>query len=122
MTREKIVSEASHKFVCIVDDSKKMKLFGSFPIPIEVIPMARTSVESKICKLKDNQVYRKDFITDNGHIILDVHDWVIKDPICLEHIINNITGDVSNGIFANKPADIILVGTNKGVICIDQKH
>jgi ribose 5-phosphate isomerase A len=120
LTRKKIVCAASCKFVCLVTDSKEVKLFGSFPIPIEVIPMARTLVTSKIRELKGNPVYREDVITDNGNIIIDVHDWIIKNPIKLEQIINNITGVVSNGIFANKPADILLVGTRFGVICMDQ--
>ncbi len=94
LTREKILVPASRKFICMVDSSKKIKNFGNFPIPIEIIPMARTFVEKKIIKLKGCPVYRKDFITDNGNIILDVYNWSIKNPFKFEKILNNILGIV----------------------------
>lgn len=115
LTREKILAAASHQFLCIVDESKETKFFGTFPIPIEVIPMARSFVAREIVKLTGDPVYRQNFITDNGNVILDVHHWVIAEPIKLERTLNNIPGVVCNGLFADKPANIVLVSTSQGI-------
>jgi ribose 5-phosphate isomerase A len=115
LTREKILAAASTTFLCIVDSSKETKIFGEFPIPIEVIPMARGYVAREIVKLHGNPVYRQHFQTDNGNLILDIHHWQILEPIHLEKILNNIAGVVTNGIFADKGADTILIGYQTGV-------
>lgn len=115
LTREKILAAASNTFLCIVNASKETKIFGTFPIPIEVIPMARSFVAHEIVKLEGMPVYRPNFITDNGNIILDVHHWVIAEPIKLERTLNNIPGVVCNGLFADKPADILLIGNPQGI-------
>ena len=115
LTREKIIAAASKNFICMVDESKQVDILGKFPLPLEVIPMARSFVAREIIKLKGDPVYRKGFITDNGNIILDVHNLNILDPIGLERTLNNILGIVGNGLFAYYPADILLVGTSSGV-------
>lgn len=115
LTREKILAAAAQQFVCILDESKRVKVFGEFPIPIEVIPMARSFVAREVVKLGGHPVYRENFVTDNGNVILDVHDWLIAEPIKLEIQLNNIPGVVCCGLFAQKPADILLVGTPHGV-------
>lgn len=115
LTREKILAASTQKFVCIVDAEKVVKSFGDFPIAIEVIPMARSLVAREIVKLGGDPVYRQGFITDNGNIILDVYNWVINEPIKMERTLNNLTGAVCNGLFADKPADILLVGTEQGI-------
>lgn len=118
LTREKILAAASKQFVCMVDAAKVVKVFGEFPVPIEVLPIARSLVAREIVKLEGDPVYRQGFVTDNGNIILDVHNWVIAEPIKMEQTLNNLTGVVCNGLFANKPADILLVGTDQGI----EKH
>jgi ribose 5-phosphate isomerase A len=115
LTREKILATASDTFLCIVDESKETKIFGTFPIPIEVIPMARSFVAREIVKLEGTPVYRPHFITDNGNVILDVYNWVIAEPIKLERTLNNIPGVVCNGLFAAKPADTLLISTQQGI-------
>jgi len=115
LTREKIVAAASDKFVCIADESKLVNYLGRFPLPIEVIPMARSYVAREIVKLGGEPVLRQDFTTDNGNIILDVHNWEIMEPAKLEQELNNITGVVTNGLFAMRPADVLLLGTKDGV-------
>ena len=115
LTREKIVAAASDKFVCIADESKLVDYLGKFPLPIEVIPMARSYVAREIVKLGGEPVLRQDFTTDNGNIILDVHNWEIMEPVKLEQELNNITGVVTNGLFAMRPADVLLLGTEDGV-------
>lgn len=115
LTREKIITAASQKFVCIVDETKRAPYLGQFPVPIEVIPMARSYVAREIVKLKGKPVYREGFTTDNGNIILDVHDWKIEQPMELERALNHITGVVCNGLFAIKPADLILMSTAEGI-------
>lgn len=115
LTREKIVTAASDRFVCILDQSKMVKILGSFPLPVEVIPMARSLVGREIKALGGNPVFRENFVTDNGNLILDVHDMDIRDPCGLESRLNNITGVVANGLFALKPADVALVGRGDGV-------
>lgn len=116
-TREKILASMSKKFVCIVDQSKQVELLGKdFPVAVEVIPMARGYVARQLLKMGGDPILREKFITDNGNIILDVHNLTLTDPIQLEDQINTITGVVDCGIFAKRPADIVLVGTNQGVI------
>jgi ribose 5-phosphate isomerase A len=115
LTREKILAAASANFICMVDESKETKIFGEFPIPIEVIPMARSYVAREIVKLGGTPMYRQHFQTDNGNIILDVHHWEILEPIHLEKALNNIPGVVTNGLFADKGANTILVSTKRGV-------
>jgi len=115
LTREKIVAACSKKFVCIADESKLVDVLGEFPLPVEVIPMARSFVGRELVKLGGRPVYREGFVTDNGNVILDVHDLSIVDPRKLETQLNNITGVVTNGLFALKPADVLLLGTQEGV-------
>jgi ribose 5-phosphate isomerase A len=116
LTREKIIGAASKQFICIVDETKCVDVLGAFPLPIEVIPMARSYVAREMVKLGGQPVWRENFITDNHNVILDVHNLDILDPIKLEQIINNITGVVSNGLFAMRPADVVLIGKGTEVI------
>ncbi len=115
LTREKIVAQASIRFVCIMDDSKLVDRLGAFPLPIEVIPMARSFVARELVKLGGAPEWRAGFITDNGNLILDVHNLAIDDAVTLEEAINNIPGVVTNGLFARRPADVLLIGTDHGV-------
>ena len=119
LTREKIVAAASKKFVCIADDSKLVNILGKFPLPIEVIPMARSFVAREIVKLGGEPVLRDGFTTDNGNVILDVHNMEIMEPTKLEQTLNNVTGVVTNGLFAIKPADVLLLGGKDGVKVIE---
>lgn len=111
LTREKIIAAASETFICIVDDSKMVDRLGVFPLPVEVIPMAQNHVYREIVKLGGRPVLRDGFITDNGNVILDVHDLLIPEPEELELALNNITGVVTNGLFAKRPADTLLIAT-----------
>jgi ribose 5-phosphate isomerase A len=116
LTREKIVVAASKKFVCIADQSKKVGVLGQFPLPVEVIPMARSYVAREILKRFGGEpVYRDGFVTDNGNIILDIHGLSIVDPRKLENELNSIVGVVTNGLFAVRNADVLLLGTPNGV-------
>ena len=115
LTREKIVAAASKEFVCIVDKSKQVDVLGAFPLPIEVIPMARSYVARELAKLGVQPEYRQGFVTDNGNIILDVHDMEILNPKGLERELNDLVGVVTNGLFALRPADIVLMATPEGV-------
>ncbi|WP_143871332.1 ribose-5-phosphate isomerase RpiA [Catenovulum sediminis] len=115
LTREKIVSAVAKKFICIVDDSKRVDVLGKFPLPVEVIPMARSYVAREIVRLGGDPVYRQGVTTDNGNVILDVYNLQITDPVTLEAQLNQITGVVTNGIFAARAADVVLVATDKGV-------
>jgi ribose 5-phosphate isomerase A len=115
LTREKIVSEVATQFVCIVDSSKEVDVLGAFPLPVEVIPMARAMVARKIVALGGNPEYRENCVTDNGNHILDVHGLNIVDPIDLEQTLNQIPGLVTCGLFARRGADVVLVGTENGV-------
>ena len=110
LTREKIIAAASKTFVCMIDAAKRVDALGKFPLPIEVIPMARGHVAREIVKRGGNPVWRDGFVTDNGNIILDVHGWRIDDPVALEADLNQITGAVCVGLFAKRPADIVLIG------------
>ncbi|MBK9028596.1 MAG: ribose-5-phosphate isomerase RpiA [Propionivibrio sp.] len=115
LTREKIVAAVATRFICIVDESKKVDLLGAFPLPVEVIPMARAYVTRELTKLGGSPVLREGFVTDNGNLILDVEGLMIVDPVELETRINQIVGVVSNGLFARRPADVCLLGTSTGV-------
>jgi ribose 5-phosphate isomerase A len=114
LTREKIIAAASKKFVCIAEQSKLVSVLGKFPIPLEVIPIARSYVARQIVKLGGEPVYRENFITDNGNQILDIHGLSIMEPAKLETQLNNITGVVTNGLFAINPADVLILGTTEG--------
>ncbi|CAG0124854.1 ribose 5-phosphate isomerase A [Rhodocyclaceae bacterium] len=115
LTREKIVAAASKKFVCVCDASKLVDVLGNFPLPIEVIPMARSYVARQLVALGGQPKLREGFTTDNGNIILDVHGLKIMNPVELEDTLNDITGVVTNGLFARRPADVLLLGTPDGV-------
>jgi ribose 5-phosphate isomerase A len=110
LTREKIIAAASKTFVCMIDAAKRVDALGKFPLPVEVIPMARGHVAREIARRGGNPVWRDGFVTDNGNIILDVHGWRIDDPVALEADLNQITGVVCVGLFARRPADIVLIG------------
>ncbi|MCG8325751.1 MAG: ribose-5-phosphate isomerase RpiA [Thiotrichales bacterium] len=115
LTREKIVAAASRQFICIVDDSKLVDVLGSFPLPVEVIPMARSYVNRELAALGGEPILREGFITDNGNLILDVHKLRITDPGDLEDRINAISGVVTNGIFSRRAADTVIIGKKTGV-------
>ncbi len=115
LTREKIIAAASREFVCIADESKMVKILGKFPLPVEVIPMARSHVARQLVKLGGDPTYRENCVTDNGNHILDVYNLEILDPRKLESDINQITGVVTNGLFAERGADLLLLGTSDGV-------
>ena len=115
LTREKVLAGAARRFICIVDDAKLVGMLGSFPLPIEVIPMAQELVARRLVKLRGQPIWRNDFVTDNGNPILDIHNLQITNPREMEARINKIPGVVSVGIFADRPADILLIGGDDGV-------
>ena len=115
LTREKIIAAVAREFVCIADGSKWVDVLGAFPLPVEVIPMARSHVGRQIVLLGGEPVYREGVLTDNGNIIIDVHNMSISDPRKLETQLNEIVGVVTNGLFAHRPADILLLGRESGV-------
>jgi len=115
LTREKIVAAVARKFICITDQSKLVNVLGNFPLPVEVIPMARSYVAREIVHLGGQPALRQGFITDNGNVILDVHNLQIMNPVDLEATLNQITGVVTNGLFARRSADTLLLGTDNGV-------
>ena len=116
LTREKILAQSSEKFICIIDESKVVDKLGKFPLPIEVIQLAQSKISLEMIKIGGRPVYRNQFITDNGHIIIDVHDLDINEPMALEKKINDMPGVVTNGIFSIRSADEILIATDSGVI------
>ena len=116
LTREKIIAAASKQFICIVDDSKMVDLLGKFPLPIEVLPMARSYVARQMVKLGGQPIYREGFVTDNGNPIIDIHNLKILDPVELENKINQIPGVVTNGLFAQRKADVVLIAKNDGQV------
>ena len=115
LTREKIVAAASRKFVCIVDESKKVGVLGAFPLPVEVIPMARSFVARQLVALGGQPELRQGFVTDNGNVILDVHNLDLVDPVNAERTINNLPGVVTCGLFALRPAEVVLMASTSGV-------
>ena len=121
LTREKIVAAVAKTFICIADDSKMVGILGAFPLPVEVIPMARSHVGREIVRLGGDPVYREGVVTDNGNIIIDVHNMDISQPIRVEEQLNNIVGVVTNGLFARRRADLLLLGTKDGVKSISSE-
>ena len=115
LTREKIIAAASKQFVCIIDDTKLVPLLGDFPLPVEVVPMAQSYVAREITKLSGQPELRQDFITDNGNVILDIHNLKIKNPTELENKLNQITGVVTNGLFAKRSADVLIIASDNEV-------
>ena len=120
LTREKIVAACSRLFVCIVDEQKVVDRLGRFPLPVEVIPMARSYVARRLARLGGEPVLREGFVTDNGNQILDVRGLTIEDPAALETEVNQITGVVTVGLFAQRPADVLLVGSASGVVTLER--
>ena len=116
LTREKIAASVAKEFICIIDESKQVEVLGRFPLPVEVIPMARSAVARILVSLGGQPVYRHGFVSDNGNVILDVHGFEISDPVILEDEINSIAGVVTNGLFAKRPADLLLVARATGDI------
>ena len=119
LTREKIVAAASKKFVCIIDETKMVDVLGTFPLPVEVIPMAQSYIAREITKLGGQPVLREGFTTDNGNIILDVHNMSIIKPVELEQELNQLAGVVTNGLFAQRSADVLLVASDNGVTILE---
>jgi len=115
LTREKVLAGAARKFVCIIDDTKLVGMLGKFPLPIEVIPMAQAFVARRLVKLRAQPIWRENFITDNGHHILDVHDLQVSNPLEMETRLNQIPGVLTVGIFAHRPADVLLIADDTGV-------
>ncbi|HCW89159.1 MAG TPA: ribose 5-phosphate isomerase A [Marinobacter sp.] len=115
LTREKIVAAVAKTFICIADESKKVGILGDFPLPVEVIPMARSHVGREIVKLGGDPEYRQGVVTDNGNIIIDIHGMDLSRPIQAEERLNQVVGVVTNGLFARRPADILMLGTASGV-------
>jgi ribose 5-phosphate isomerase A len=115
LTREKVLAGAARKFVCIIDDSKLVGMLGTFPLPIEVIPMAQAFVARKLVKMRGQPIWRENFVTDNGNHILDVHNLLITNPLELETRINQMPGVVSVGLFSHRPADVLLIADDRGV-------
>jgi ribose 5-phosphate isomerase A len=115
LTREKVLAGAARRFVCIVDDSKLVGMLGTFPLPIEVLPMAQAFVARKLVKMRAQPIWRENFVTDNGNHILDVHDLAIGNPLEMETRLNQIPGVLTVGIFAQRSADILLIGSDSGV-------
>jgi ribose 5-phosphate isomerase A len=115
LTREKVIAAASRKFVCIVDDSKLVGMLGTFPVPIEVIPMAQAYVARQLVKMRGQPIWRENFVTDNGNHILDVHNLIISNPLEMETRLNQLPGVVTVGIFSHRPADVLLIADDTGV-------
>ncbi len=121
LTREKILAAASRRFICIIDDSKWVASLGRFPLPIEVIPMGRSFVAQQLMRMRGRPVLRNGFVTDNGNVILDVHDLLLTNPVETESRLNQIPGVVTVGIFAQRPADVILMAEADGVRRLDRR-
>jgi len=119
LTREKVLAGAARKFVCIIDDTKQVGMLGAFPLPIEVIPMAQSFVARKLVKARGQPIWRENFVTDNGNHILDVHNLQISNPLEMESRINQIPGVVCVGLFAHRPADVLIVASDTGVRVIE---
>ena len=115
LTREKVLAGAARKFVCIIDESKLVGMLGNFPLPVEVIPMAQAFIARRLVKLRARPVWRENFVTDNGNHILDVHDLSITNPLEMESRLNQIPGVLTVGLFAHRPADVLLIADDSGV-------
>jgi ribose 5-phosphate isomerase A len=122
LSREKVIAGASRKFVCIIDDSKLVRELGTFPLPVEVLPMARSSVARQLVKLGGDPVWRQSVVTDNGNVILDVHHLNLAHPVEMEDAINRIAGVVTVGLFAHRGADVLLVAGDEGVRTLEPKR
>jgi ribose 5-phosphate isomerase A len=122
LTREKVVAAVAREFVCVADESKWVEILGKYPLPVEVIPMARSYVARQLVKLGGQPVYRQGVVTDNGNAILDVYNLEIMEPRKLETAINQIVGVVTNGLFAQRPADLLLLSTREGVKQINPRY
>jgi ribose 5-phosphate isomerase A len=122
LTREKIIAAVARRFVCIVDDSKLVPVLGRFPLPVEVIPMARSYVARELVRLGGHPVYREGVVTDSGNQILDVHGLKIADPVALEQTINQLVGVVTVGLFARRPADVLIVARDSGIETLKRKR
>jgi len=120
LTREKVLAGAARRFVCIIDDTKQVGMLGTFPLPIEVIPMAQSYVARRLVKMRGQPIWRENFVTDNGNHILDTHNLQITNPLEMETRINQIPGVLTVGIFAHRPADILIVGDDTGVRVMGQ--
>lgn len=120
LTREKILAGASRKFVCIIDDSKQVGRLGAFPLPIEVIPMAQSFVARKMVKMRGQPIWREGLVTDNGNHILDIHNLQIPNPLEMETRINQIPGVITVGLFAHRPADVLIVASDNGIRTLGQ--
>ena len=120
LTREKIVAAVARTFICIADESKQVDILGDFPLPLEVIPMARSHVGRQIVRLGGDPVYREGVTTDNGNIIIDIHNMDLSRPIDMEERLNQVVGVVTNGLFARRPADLLLLGTREGVRSVER--
>ena len=115
LTREKVIANAARRFVCIVDETKLVGMLGTFPLPLEVLPMAQAFVARKLVKLRTQPIWREGFVTDNGNHILDVHDMHINNPLEMETRLNQIPGVITVGLFAHRPADILLIANDSGI-------
>jgi ribose 5-phosphate isomerase A len=122
LTREKVIAAASKKFVCIIDDGKLVDVLGTFPLPVEVVPMARSYVARQLVKLGGQPVWREGVVTDNGNVILDVHNLRLANPIAVEQAVNQIVGVVTVGLFAHRGADVLLVAGDDGVKTLTPKR
>ena len=120
LTREKVIAGAARKFVCIIDDSKLVGMLGTFPLPIEVLPMAQAFVARQILKMRGQPIWRENFVTDNGNHILDIHNLPITNPLEMETRLNQVPGVLTVGIFAHRPADVMLIADNTGVRTMGQ--
>lgn len=120
LTREKVIAGAARKFVCIIDDSKLVGMLGTFPLPIEVLPMAQAYVARQLVKMRGQPIWRENFITENGNHILDVHNLGISNPLEMESRLNQLPGVLTVGIFAHRPADVLLIADNTGVRTMGQ--
>lgn len=115
LTREKVLAGAARKFICIIDDSKQVGMLGKFPLPLEVVPMAQSFVARKMVKMRGQPIWRENFVTDNGNHILDIHNLTISNPLEMENRINQLPGVLTVGIFAHRPADVLIVAGDSGI-------
>ena len=122
LTREKIVAAVARQFICIADESKLVDVLGRFPLPVEVLPMARSYVARELVKLGGQPAWRQGFTTDNGNLILDVHNMAITDPVALESALDHVAGVVTNGLFSRRGADVLLIGRDSGVETLVPRH
>lgn len=120
LTREKIIAGASRKFICIIDDTKLVGMLGAFPLPIEVVPMAQSFVARKMVKMRGQPIWREGFVTDNGNHILDIHNLQITNPLEMETRINQLPGVITVGLFAHRPADVLVIASDTGIRTMEE--